>query len=67
MRSRAADLKSIVADISSLTLTGSGSSEYAGDCVRAALQNELGWSHKQSAAECCWPTEAGRFPQGGPA
>jgi tagatose-6-phosphate ketose/aldose isomerase len=42
MRSRAADLKSIVADISSLTLTGSGSSEYAGDCVRAALQNELG-------------------------
>ena len=41
MRSRAADLKSIVADISSLTLTGSGSSEYAGDCVRAASQNEL--------------------------
>jgi tagatose-6-phosphate ketose/aldose isomerase len=42
MRSRAADLQSIVAGISSLTLTGSGSSEYAGDCVRAALQNELG-------------------------
>ena len=30
------------ADIRSLTLTGSGSSEYAGDCVRMPLQNELG-------------------------
>jgi len=28
--------------ISSLALTGSGSSEYAGDCVRMALQKELG-------------------------
>lgn len=42
MSSRAADLTSLVAGISSLTLTGSGSSEYAGDCVRIALQNELG-------------------------
>jgi len=39
---RAADLRPIVAGISSLILTGSGSSEYAGDCVRVALQNELG-------------------------
>ncbi len=42
MRRRAADLRSIVAGISTLTLTGSGSSEYAGDCVRIPLQNELG-------------------------
>lgn len=42
MRSRAADLKSLVTGISSLALTGSGSSEYAGDCVRAPLQSELG-------------------------
>jgi tagatose-6-phosphate ketose/aldose isomerase len=28
--------------VGSLVLTGSGSSEYAGDCVRAALQTELG-------------------------
>jgi tagatose-6-phosphate ketose/aldose isomerase len=42
MCGRAASLQSILADISSLTLTGSGSSEYAGDCVRLALQNELG-------------------------
>ena len=31
-----------VAGIRSLILTGSGSSEYAGDCVRRPLQNELG-------------------------
>jgi len=42
MCGRAASLQSILAGISSLTLTGSGSSEYAGDCVRLALQNELG-------------------------
>jgi len=42
MRGRAASLRSTLAGISGLTLTGSGSSEYAGDCVRLALQNELG-------------------------
>lgn len=31
-----------VVGIRSLVLTGSGSSEYAGDCVRLPLQNELG-------------------------
>jgi tagatose-6-phosphate ketose/aldose isomerase len=31
-----------VRDIESLVLTGSGSSEYAGDCVRLVLQAELG-------------------------
>src|ERR1700746_830807 len=30
------------AGIRSLALTGSGSSEYAAECVRQALQNELG-------------------------
>lgn len=35
-------LKSNVDGITSLILTGSGSSEYAGDCVRLALQNDLG-------------------------
>jgi tagatose-6-phosphate ketose/aldose isomerase len=42
MRGHAASLQAIVAGIASLTLTGSGSSEYAGDCVRLLLQNELG-------------------------
>jgi tagatose-6-phosphate ketose/aldose isomerase len=41
MSSHAAELKRIVADIRSLVLTGSGSSEYVGDCVRQALQEEL--------------------------
>jgi tagatose-6-phosphate ketose/aldose isomerase len=32
----------LIEGISSLVLTGSGSSEFAGDCVRMALQKELG-------------------------
>src|SRR5436853_2153525 len=35
-------LKKDVAGIRSLALTGSGSSEYAAECVRLLLQNELG-------------------------
>ena len=35
-------LRLCVSDIESLVLTGSGSSEYAGDCVRLVLQDELG-------------------------
>jgi len=35
-------LRRDVAGIRSLALTGSGSSEYAAECVRLALQNELG-------------------------
>src|SRR2546429_3728851 len=35
-------LKRDVAGIRSLALTGSGSSEYAAECVRLPLQNELG-------------------------
>jgi tagatose-6-phosphate ketose/aldose isomerase len=34
-------LKQILAGIRSLTLTGSGSSQYAGECVCLALQNDL--------------------------
>ena len=42
MQSKAASLRPALSGISSLILTGSGSSEYAGDCVRLPLQNELG-------------------------
>jgi tagatose-6-phosphate ketose/aldose isomerase len=42
MQGKADQLQLILDGISSLTLTGSGSSEYAGDCVRFPLQNELG-------------------------
>lgn len=37
-----AELSCAVSDIQSLVLTGSGSSEYAGECVRLVLQKELG-------------------------
>jgi len=37
-----ASVKKCVSGIASLVLTGSGSSEFAGDCVRMRLQNELG-------------------------
>jgi tagatose-6-phosphate ketose/aldose isomerase len=42
MRASGASVRSAVAGIASLTLTGSGSSEYAGDCVRLPLQSEIG-------------------------
>jgi D-galactosamine 6-phosphate deaminase/isomerase len=42
MQGKAANIRPMLAGIASLTLTGSGSSEYAGDCVRQPLQNELG-------------------------
>jgi tagatose-6-phosphate ketose/aldose isomerase len=42
MQGKAASLESALAGIASLILTGSGSSEYAGDCVRLPIQGELG-------------------------
>ena len=42
MLASAAKLQSKLHGTSSVTLTGSGSSEYAGDCVRSVLQGELG-------------------------
>ena len=42
MIAAAADLRDSTSGISSLVLTGSGSSEFAGDCVRSSLRHELG-------------------------
>src|SRR6266571_3851224 len=42
MCENAGRLQATLAGISTLILTGSGSSEYAGDCVRGPLQSELG-------------------------
>jgi tagatose-6-phosphate ketose/aldose isomerase len=42
LQSKAESLRPAFSGIASLILTGSGSSEYAGDCVRRPLQNELG-------------------------
>jgi tagatose-6-phosphate ketose/aldose isomerase len=41
MRQSAPALSRLIDGISSLTLTGSGSSDYAGDCARMVLQKEL--------------------------
>jgi len=38
MQSHAAELRDLVDGISRLSLSGSGSSEYAGDCVRPAVR-----------------------------
>jgi hypothetical protein len=65
MLGQAANLESLLAGIGNLTLTGSGSSDYAGDCVRLTLQRELGivtqaigriagtWKHRFSARKTC--------------
>jgi D-galactosamine 6-phosphate deaminase/isomerase len=42
MQANVARVRPVLKGIASLSLTGSGSSEYAGDCVRLPLQNELG-------------------------
>lgn len=42
MISRSADLLQSISGIRTVILTGSGSSEFAGECVRLVLQNELG-------------------------
>jgi tagatose-6-phosphate ketose/aldose isomerase len=41
MISMSAELREMISGIRALVLTGSGSSEYAGECVRLVLQNEL--------------------------
>ena len=42
MQAQAAELRDLVDGISCLSLSGSGSSEYAGDCARPALRKSLG-------------------------
>jgi tagatose-6-phosphate ketose/aldose isomerase len=41
LASMSVDLQQTIAGVKTLVLTGSGSSEYAGDCVRLPLQNRL--------------------------
>lgn len=41
MLTRAKDLKQCLQNVQSIVFTGSGSSEYAGDCVRLAIQRDL--------------------------
>jgi tagatose-6-phosphate ketose/aldose isomerase len=50
MQSHAAEVHHLVNGISCLSLSGSGSSEYAGDCVRLALRKSLGINVEAVAA-----------------
>jgi tagatose-6-phosphate ketose/aldose isomerase len=56
-----------VQGISGLTLTGSGSSEYAGDCVRLALQRELGVNVQAVAGGAILTHGSQALPVGRPA
>ncbi|MGH9505115.1 MAG: SIS domain-containing protein [Terriglobales bacterium] len=66
MCSRADTLQAPLAGISSLTLTGSGSSEYAGDCVRLPLQNELGIVTQATGGGVLLAHGSHALPPGGP-
>jgi tagatose-6-phosphate ketose/aldose isomerase len=54
MQSHAAEVRHLVNGISCLSLSGSGSSEYAGDCVRLALRKSLGINVEAVAAGYPW-------------
>src|SRR5689334_8999885 len=60
-------LKECVRDIRSLVLTGSGSSEYAGDCVRIPLQAELGITVQGVGGGAILAHGSKCFPPGKPA
>jgi tagatose-6-phosphate ketose/aldose isomerase len=64
---RAADLLNLLAGITSLILTGSGSSEFAGNCVSAPLQNELGIVSQAIAGGALLASGSNALPPGRPA
>jgi tagatose-6-phosphate ketose/aldose isomerase len=66
MRASASILKPIIAGIHGLTLTGSGSSEYAGDCVRLPLRAELGVDTEAIGAGVLLSYGAKALPPGKP-
>ena len=66
MLCQAPELSRRMEGIRSLVLTGSGSSEYAGDCVRLVLQNALGISTQTVGGGALLTHGAGRFHRSGP-
>ncbi len=66
MAQSALDLRGIVEGISSLTLSGSGSSEFAGDCVRMVLQKELGVDAQAIAGGTLLTHDSHALPLGRP-
>jgi fructoselysine-6-P-deglycase FrlB-like protein len=55
MQSNAAELRDLVDGISCLSLSGSGSSEYAGDSARPALRKSLN-INVETVSVRIWPT-----------
>jgi tagatose-6-phosphate ketose/aldose isomerase len=53
MSSHTQMLRERVDGIASIALTGSGSSEFVGETVRAGLRRDLGVDHMQSARQSC--------------
>jgi fructoselysine-6-P-deglycase FrlB-like protein len=58
MRQSAPALSPLVEGISGLTISGSGSSDYAGDCVRVVLQKDSASIPKPSRVAPCSRTAA---------
>jgi tagatose-6-phosphate ketose/aldose isomerase len=66
MREHAADLGRLTHGLSCLTLSGSGSSEYAGDCVRPALRKNLGINVQAVASGALLTLGVNAMPVGRP-
>jgi tagatose-6-phosphate ketose/aldose isomerase len=66
MVGQSASLHSTMAGVRSLTLTGSGSSEYAGECLRMTLQVELGIDVKATRGGVLLAHGARALPPGRP-
>lgn len=66
MREHAAGLGRLTKGLSTLTLSGSGSSEYAGDCVRPALRKNLGINVQAVASGALLTHGANAMPVGRP-
>jgi tagatose-6-phosphate ketose/aldose isomerase len=66
MQSHCAELRDVMDGISCLTLSGSGSSEYAGDCARAALRKSLGINVEAVAAGALLTAGTFALPVGKP-
>ncbi|HEY4052268.1 MAG TPA: hypothetical protein VGL74_00905 [Terriglobales bacterium] len=67
MIASAAELRTCVQGVQSLVLTGSGSSEFAGDCVLSALKRELGMVAEVIGGGALLTYGANALPPGRPA
>ncbi len=66
MACRAEAIRGVLAGARSVTITGSGSSEYAGECVRLGLQNDLGIDCQAISGGAILTHGAAALPKGRP-